>query len=400
MDTWTPDEVWERGAGPDDAGLRLDRFWGRELAGLGVSRQRVKQWIGLGLARVDGRVCLEADLNLVGGERLVLVAGPALAAAGPEQGEVDLVHADEDLLVVDKPAGLTTHPAPSQPENTLAQRLAGRFPGLARMDAWRPGIVHRLDKDTSGLLVVALNEAARLRLARDFELRRVSKAYLAVVLGRPDPDRGLIDAPIARHPRIRTRMAVSARDGREARSAYRVLWTDPGSRASLLMVRIFTGRTHQIRVHLAHLGHPLLGDAVYGGPENRRFRERFPGPGGLARRQMLHAFRLAFRHPATGRDMDFFAPPPEDFTALVAALERSCLRVAVIGAAGSGKSALLACLAEQGQAVFSADQCVARAYAAGGDGALLLERRFGSRFLDREGGVDRAALFKAMAGDP
>lgn len=390
---------FERIAQTSDAGLRLDQFWARELAAQGVSRERAKDWIRDGLAAIDGRACAKPNTRLAGVERLTLRAPQGLgdwqAGVRPEPGALDVVHADDSVAVLDKPAGLTVHPAPGLSGGTLVHRLLSRFPALAALmtdtDRFRPGIVHRLDKDTSGLIVVALTEKARLALARDFASRQVDKTYLAVVRGRPSRIEGEIDAPIGRHPTQKTKMAVVEKGGRPARTGFRVLWTEPRGRASLLALSLFTGRTHQIRVHMAHLGHPLLGDAAYGPG-----RSAWPGPG-LAPRQMLHAFRLAFAHPGTGERMIFFRPPPADFLGLLLALAGTCLRVGIVGLPGSGKSTLLRILEERGEACFSADAAVARLYAPGQDGARWLAARFGGRFIGPDGGADRAALFAAMA---
>lgn len=404
----------ERRAAPDDAGLRLDQFWARELPG--VSRERVKEWIQAGLAAINGRACAKPGQRLEGDEALALDA-PDLALAGapqPESGELRVLYRDATLAVIDKPAGLTTHPADSQPDGTLVNRLLHHFPelapGVSGMDGDRPGIVHRLDKDTSGLILVALTEAARLELSQAFADRAVRKTYLALVHGRPQgeahgrhgDDAGFIDLPVGRHPTIRTRMAVLKKGGREARTSWRRLWTDRQERASLLAVTLHTGRTHQIRVHLASLGHPLVGDPVYGPAQHARWL-RQPGPlAALAPRQMLHAFRLALAHPESGEELAFRQDPPEDFMTLVRGLADDCLRVVVTGAPGCGKSAFtkaLACLPE-GPPLFSADACVAALYAPGGDGAALLARRFGRELLAPDGSVDRPALLALLLDKP
>ncbi|MFH1913370.1 MAG: dephospho-CoA kinase [Pseudomonadota bacterium] len=395
--------IWERMAAPSDQGVRLDKFWARELADEGVSRGRVREWIEAGLALVDGEAVTRGKHVLCGRETLRIGDGGAPAVddeARAVPGEVAVVLEDDHLMVIDKRAGLTTHPAPGEPGPTLVNHLLHRWPDMAAdisgMDRQRPGIVHRLDKDTSGLMAVARTEAVRLRLAADFAARRVRKVYLAIVYGRPDPARGTIDAPIGRHPNQKTRMAVTPRGGREALSDYRVLWTGPRGLASLVAVRIHTGRTHQIRVHMAHIGHPLLGDAAYGSRENAEWSRRPDRLAGLAPRQMLHAFHLALRHPATAAPLILWREPPDDFRALLAALPRECVRVGIVGMPGSGKSALLGFLRRAGHPCFSADEAVGWLYEPGGDGATMLGRRFGGAYLREDGGVDRPALFAAM----
>ena len=288
---------WEREVPPGNRGVRLDKFWADELAGEGVSRGRIKAWIESGLALVDGEVVDRGKHKLSGLEIVVLRAAPPEPGEGdaePVAGDLDVLFEDDHVAVVDKPAGLTTHPAPGEPGPTLVNLCLHRWPdmagGVSGMDGQRPGIVHRLDKDTSGLIAVARTEADRLALASDFAARRVRKVYLAVVHGCPARPEGTIDAPIGRHPTRKTAMAVTDKGGREARSDYRVLWTGPRGLASLVAVRIHTGRTHQIRVHMAHIGHPLLGDAVYGPRENAEWSRRDDRLATLAPRQMLHAF--------------------------------------------------------------------------------------------------------------
>ncbi len=401
-----------RTAAPADAGLRLDQYWARELEPRGVSRERVKEWILAGHASIGGRPCTKPGQRLEGYEALAFVT-PALSSLGAPRAEdlpLDILHRDEVLAVIHKPAGLTTHPAPSQPDATLVNRLLHHFPELAPevsgMDGERPGIVHRLDKDTTGLMAVALTEGARLAISAAFAARAVSKTYLAIVHGRPKPgqwdDGGDIDLPLGRHPSIRTKMAVLKKGGREARTTWKRLWTDRLGRASLLAVRLHTGRTHQIRVHLAHIGHPLVGDPVYGPSDYARWLAQ-PGPlAGLATRQMLHAFRLVLRHPETGEQLDFRADPPEDFRALLGELSGDCLRVVLTGLPGSGKSALLKALSGLPGAppVFSSDACVAALYEPGADGAAVLAQRFGKGVLDPRGGVDKQALLARMLSEP
>lgn len=388
--------TWRRRATNADKGCRLDRFWGRELEVENVSRERIKKWIGSGLARINGKSCLKPGFKLSGGEDLQLSGTVEQPVITPEAGRIDVVYQDGNLLVIDKPAGLTTHPAPGEPDGTLVNRLAHNFSEIAAMEGQRPGIVHRLDKDTSGVMAVALNEGVRLRLTEIFSRREADKLYLALVHGRPERQSGRIDLPIGRHPKSKVKMAVVNKGGREARSEYHVLWTDRRERASLVAVRIFTGRTHQVRVHMAELGHPLVGDRVYGPQEHAAWIARGGEVSGLAGRQMLHAFRLGMDHPVTEERSLFTVNPPDDFMRLLFALGRDCLRVGLVGMPGSGKSALLAALSGQGVPVFSSDEAVAALYASGGDGAHMIGRRFGPGLLGSGGAVDKAKLFEAM----
>lgn len=235
-------------------------------------------------------------------------SGDRLRVEPPEAGEISLqaeaiplsiVHEDDCLLIVDKPAGLVTHPAPGHPGGTLVNALLGHATRLSNVAGpFKPGIVHRLDKDTSGLLVVAKDDQTHRHLARQFAERKVHRIYLACVQGLVQQQTGTINAPIGRHPVNRQRMSVRTTGSREAITRYRVKKRFP--KATLLELEPQTGRTHQLRVHLAHLGHPILGDARYG------VAGHFP-------RQALHAHRLGFEHPRTGRWVEFVSPLPEDF---------------------------------------------------------------------------------------
>ncbi len=389
--------VFEPGQG-GGAGTRLDVFWCSRLAEESIGRSRVRAAIDEGLATVDGAVCRKAGLKLRGGEKLSLVLPARPSETPAEAGNLGVLYRDEHLLVLDKPAGLTVHPAPGLPEGTLVNRLLHHFPALRDLSGERPGIVHRLDKDTSGLLLVALTEPARAALAADFAARRVRKTYLALVHGRPEGEGGDIRLPIGRDPRHRHKMAVVHKGGREARSRWRLVWSAPDGAASLLEVDIMTGRTHQIRVHLAAMGHPIVGDAVYGATPHSLWKRRGDAAGRLAGRQMLHAWKLSFSHPALGREFSFRCPPPPDFWRLVLLLGRLPQRVGVVGMPGCGKSTLLAAFGQAGHPVFSADAAVAALYAPGGGGAHMLAGRFGEAALAPDGGVDKKWLLEAILG--
>ena len=292
-------------------GLRLDR--GLALALPEYSRARLRQWIEAGEVTVDGERPRPRD-KLCGGERIVLTARlePVIADA-PEPILLDVVHADAELIVVNKPAGLVVHPGAGNRDGTLVNALLNHAPELSRLP--RAGLVHRLDKDTTGLLVVARTPGAHAALVAALERRELQREYLALVRGEVVAGER-IEAPIGRHPNARTRMAVAER-GRAAVAHTRVAERLHGY--TLLLVTLETGRTHQIRVHLAHRGMPVVGDPVYGG--------RSGAPAGLSaaarealqgfRRQALHARRLAFAHPKTGEMLAFEAPLPPDFAALL-----------------------------------------------------------------------------------
>ena len=280
----------------DRPGERLDVFLARLARDL--SRSQARRLIDNGLVTVDGRQERPSH-RLAAGARVVATLPPSeVAKLEAERIPFAIIYQDEDIIVVDKPAGLTVHPAPGHPSGTLVNALLTLVPELAASrDNIRPGIVHRLDKDTSGLLVVARNERARTDLTRQLKERQVRKTYLALVQGVPQPAQGTIEAPIGRHPRNRKKMAVVA-GGREAETKYRV--REALDRFTLLEVEPITGRTHQIRVHLAAIGHPVVGDAVYG--------KRSP----MVERQFLHAWRLAFDLPSSGRVVEFESPLPPD----------------------------------------------------------------------------------------
>jgi 23S rRNA pseudouridine1911/1915/1917 synthase len=270
------------------------------------SRARLQALIAGGRVAIAGREAPKPSLRVRAGDRIVVdVPPPEPSTIRPEPIPLNVVHEDADVLVIDKPAGLAVHPGAGRRTGTLAHAVLAHAPDLTGIGGeLRPGIVHRLDKDTSGLIVVAKNERALRRLQQAIQLRLVRREYTAIVHGRVRRAGGTIDAPIGRDPRHRTRMAVVA-SGRRAVTHFRV--AECFADASLLEVRLDTGRTHQIRVHCASIGHPLIGDPVYGRGVPSR---------GLAR-QALHAGRLSFPHPTTGAAMAFESPLPEDLRALV-----------------------------------------------------------------------------------
>lgn len=376
--------------------IRLDRFLSEELRSEGVSREKIKAAIRSGSCMIENQICQDVDRKVLPGESVSLQLQTSPSPVIPENGDLDILYEDEHLLVINKAAGLVVHPAPSCLEGTLVHRLLCRFPQLEAQGGFRPGIVHRLDKDTSGLLCIALTEEARLRLAEAFAERRVHKEYLALASGVPtgnpgENSCGVIELPIGRHPSQKTKMAVVDK-GKPACTEWQVKHIGAGSRYSLLSVRIHTGRTHQIRVHMAHMGHPLLGDRVYG---------KRGGAEGCAPRQMLHAWKLEFEHPVTGKPLHFSCPPPEDFFQTVLALEKHMQKVVVTSVAGCGKSAFMEFLSEQGIPVWSADAAVIQLYEPGQAGWKILLERFGERFVPaRDKAVDRKALALALLPHP
>jgi len=280
-------------------GERIDRVLASLLSEW--SRERIKRFIAEGRVRVDGVPIDMPRRPARAGERVELLVPRALSPSlVPEARPLSVLYEDAYIAVIEKPRGVPVHPSPGHEAGTLVHALLAQFPDLSRVGGdLRPGIVHRLDKDTTGLLVVAKSDASHLRLARLFAARSLFRGYVAVVHGRPDPMKGTIVAPIGRDPRERKRMAVVG-GGREAITHYRILLAC--KTASLVALRLETGRTHQIRVHMRHIGHPVVGDPVYG------FRREQPGI-----LLLLHAFGLRFPHPITGELIRVYAPPPEDF---------------------------------------------------------------------------------------
>jgi 23S rRNA pseudouridine1911/1915/1917 synthase len=281
-------------------GERLDKYIAEQCR---ISRSYAQKLIDEGQVAVNGHAA-KAGQKLNAGDRIVAsIPPPSPISLSPEDIPLKVVYEDQDLIVVDKPAGLLVHPAAGQHTGTLVNAILARCPDLGEINgSVRPGIVHRLDKDTSGLMMVAKNEAAHRILSRQIKQRSIKKGYLALVLGHLTPEHGAIDAPIGRHPGDRKKMAVVS-GGREARTEYRVIkyFAD----YTLVEAMPETGRTHQIRVHFAAIGHPLFGDHVYG--------KRSP----LLGRQFLHAHRLGFKLPSSGEFVEFGAELPPDLAGVL-----------------------------------------------------------------------------------
>ena len=278
----------------DKPGARLDKYVGEKCPEL--SRTQAQRLIADGYITVNGGVA-KASLKLGVGDRVNIIIPPAPPSPlSPEAIPLNIIYEDDDLLVIDKPSGLTIHPAPGHPSHTLVNAILSHLADLPD-DSLRPGIVHRLDKDTSGVMVVAKNSLAQADLISQFKAHSVVKAYLVLVKGHLTPENGVIEAPIGRDPRNRKRMAVVT-EGREARTEYRVIkYID---NYTLLEVRPETGRTHQIRVHLSAIGYPVVGDKVYGVKSAHLSR------------QFMHACRLGFKLPSTGKYVEFTSELPSD----------------------------------------------------------------------------------------
>ncbi|HCL26309.1 MAG TPA: RluA family pseudouridine synthase [Dehalococcoidia bacterium] len=275
---------------------RLDQY----LAGqdTGLTRSQLSRLITEGQVLVNGSPSKPANKVRPGDSVTLSVPPPRLTGVVAQDIPVSVVYQDDDLVVIDKPAGLAVHPGPGHPDTTLVNALLAMCPDIQGIGGEiRPGIVHRLDKDTSGLMVVAKTHQAHTSLSAQIKAREVTKGYLALVEGTPSSEQGKVDVPVGRHPRRRTRMAVVV-GGKEARTSYKVREEFPGH--SLVELYLETGRTHQIRVHMAHIGHPLVGDELYG--------KASP----LVDRHFLHAFHLVFNHPTSGEPLEFQTALPGD----------------------------------------------------------------------------------------
>jgi len=297
-------------AQPDDRGLRLDVFLARHLEN--VTRSQIQLLNRSGAIRIEGRLD-KAGYKLRGGE-IIDVDLNALASAPlmPEQMPLQIYFEDQDLAVIEKPAGFVVHPGSGTRRGTIVHGLLFHFQNLSDAGgANRPGIVHRLDKYTSGLLIVAKNNVAHARLSKAFQDRQVQKTYLALVHGRPSKTAGTIEMSIGRHPKIRTKMAVVKGGGRSACTEYRVLKQFCGF--ALLELNIKTGRTHQIRVHLSSIRHPVVGDDVYGERSYKEFTKKY----GALNRYFLHSAGLRVAHPSTGIALEFHSPLPEELQKLL-----------------------------------------------------------------------------------
>ena len=291
-------------ASEESKNQRLDAFLASSLDGL--TRSQATQLIESGEVAVNGRA-VSKSYKLAGGEDIaVTLPEPEPVEAVPQDIPLDVVYEDADVIVVNKPSGMVVHPAPGHPDGTLVNALlyhcAGTLSGVG--GALRPGIVHRIDRDTSGLIIAAKNDAAHQYLSAQLADHTLARTYECIVVGKLREDRGTVDAPIARHPTDRKRMAVVA-GGREAVTHWEVIARYPGY--THVRCRLETGRTHQIRVHMAYIGHPILGDTVYGA------KKEVPGLTG----QCLHAVGLRFLHPRTHEVMELSCPLPEEFTRML-----------------------------------------------------------------------------------
>jgi len=300
--------------GQDEEGLRLDVFVSQKDSTL--SRSQAKRLIEEGDVLVEGKAA-RGSHRLKHGETVSLrKPPPVLSEIVPEEIPLDILHEDEAIIVVDKPPGMVVHPAAGNYSGTLVNALQFHCRSLSGIGGvMRPGIVHRLDKGTSGLMVVAKSDEAHRHLSEQFKNRQVSKHYTALVHGNLREDEGIVDAPVGRHPVERKKMSTKSRRGKEALTRWKVLERFGG--LTLLEAKIDTGRTHQIRVHLSSIGHPVVGDSVYGGSKRTVEAPAMRAVLKKLTRQALHAGRLSFLHPVTGQEMTFESPLPEDMAVVI-----------------------------------------------------------------------------------
>ena len=321
------DRFFSFSVGAQDVGRRLDAYLATQAEDL--TRSRIQELIKNGFVQVND-LAAKASYRLKKGDQLNLSIPPARSCLlEPEPVEFTLVHEDRSLIVLNKPPGLVIHPAPGHSTGTLVHGLLQYCSDLSGIGGiQRPGIVHRLDKDTSGLLVVAKNDRVHNALSKQFSGGTIKKRYLALVHGIVKGDRGEVDLPIGRHPKRRKEMSVQPSTGRRALTRWHKIEAF-GGLFSLISISLKTGRTHQIRVHLSHLGYPIAGDPVYG-YRQRRWEKHLPPEFKVLppiKRQMLHAETLGFIHPDSGSFREFHAPPPEDMTHVLKILKRIDMQI-------------------------------------------------------------------------
>lgn len=371
----------------EDCDMRLDNFLHAHLPDL--SRASLQKMIKGGQCAINDEPDFLPSRIVRNGQEISLHIPSVSSPLTPVKANIEILWKDKDIVVCNKPAGIAVHPAPSIKEETFIQSVLFHFPQIAAQAGERPGIVHRLDKNTSGILLIALNDTARHALSRAFSNRQIHKTYLAIVEGVPDKT-GQCVLPVGRDEKNRTRMAIrpEKKGGRFAHTEWKRLWHFE-NKISLLEVKIHTGRTHQIRVHLAHLGFPIIGDEVYGNKNSRN----------MAERQMLHAWKIAFLHPFSSQFMQFSVQPPPDFLNTLLDIKKSTQKIIVTGNAGCGKSTLCRFLAHNNIPVIKADEIVAKLYEPGGEATKWLCYRLGNDILETDGSIDKDRLFQLMNRD-
>lgn len=376
---------------PDDIShIRLDKLLRILLESKGISREKIQRYIEEGYVSVNNIVCTQRAKKISPHDTLAIHIPTEQSLLTQEEGDIDVVYEDPSFLVLNKPASLVVHPCVSTPQNTLLQRVLFHYPELLQMGGERPAIVHRLDKDTTGLLLLARTEHARYTFIQAFSERSIVKHYLAFVEGNT-PEHGIIEYPIGRDPVRKTRMSVTSH-GKYAYTEYTKLATFPQGTlpypVSFLYIRIATGRTHQIRVHCSHIGFPLLGDTLYGAKSS------------FVQRPLLHAFTLQFAHPCTHKPLFFSCIPPSDFEQTYLALSMQSIRVILTGSAGSGKSTVLQYYQDVGIPCCSADAIIDELYQKGNSLWYYCKQSYGNRFFNDNEEIDKIKILDAMRQSP
>ena len=366
---------------------RLDKVLRTILESKGISREKIKQYIQQGYVYVNGTVCTHISKKIAHSDTIDISIPEEHSLLTQEEGILDVIYEDPSFIIINKPASLVVHPCISTPHGTLLQRALFHYPELAQMSGERPAIVHRLDKDTTGLLLLARTEQARYALIQAFSERTITKHYLAFVEGL-SPEHNVIEEPIGRDSTRKTRMCVSPH-GKPAYTEYTRIATFPQGRlpypVSLLHIRIATGRTHQIRVHLSHTGFPILGDTLYGAHHS------------FVQRPLLHACTLEFNHPITGESLHYSQMPPLDFEETYSTLSTQSIHIVLTGSAGSGKSTVLQQYIDAGIPCCSADDIIDELYSKGNSIWHYLKQSYGSRFLNTDDTVNKAKVLEAMS---
>ncbi len=374
----------------DNKKQRLDAFIAERAD---ISRAQAKKTIESGLCLVNEKE-VKADYKVKRNDIVSYTEDVLKCELEAEAGDLDIIYQDNDYVIINKPPNLTVHPASSQEDGTLVNILLGHFPSMREMEGLRPGIVHRIDKDTSGILVIALHDKARRALSDLFANREVKKEYLALVHNVPQLEQ-VIELPIGRHETNKTKMAVK-KNGKYALTEYNTLLADTSRNFALLAVRIHTGRTHQIRVHLSHTGFPLWGDKAY----QARLTKEIPSSlKEIAQRQMLHAWKINFIQPLSGEEIDITCPMPDDMNYCIERLQSKTEKYIVTGNTGVGKSLLINYAKEKGYPTFSADSYVQELYEKDGAGTFLLSRIFGVDILTSTGAIDKDILSELIKDD-
>ncbi len=305
----TKEKITTFKVGDSETGLRLDKYVAEKTS---ISRAFIQRLIRDGQITVNGETVLKSHRMKSGDTVVVTIPEPKKLDIQPEDIPIDILYEDDDLMVISKPAGLVAHPGPGHPSNTLVNALLAHTSGLSSIGGVdRPGIIHRLDRDTSGIMIVAKTDLAHNKLSDDLKQRKIKKTYWALVNGHLDPEEGLIDEPVGRKKSDRKKMAVDHAKGRQALTRYKVL--EEYNKMTLLEVKPETGRTHQIRVHLSHIKHPVVGDSQYG---SDRKRDRDMG----IERQMLHSKEIEFIHPWTGKVLKYSDELPDDLKEILESL--------------------------------------------------------------------------------